>query len=158
MNDDGSVLDGCTCHPSCGSCGYHVAAYDAFAPCETCDWPATEFDCLTCRDGLVKINLFDDGTGSCVAPQSASPNFPRPPLSHSLQYHIYGCRMGGAGLSLGLVSLPMPVSESTKLIGRYSDGVGTKELTTRDVKGVCQERTYCVSFGIRLPSERLLSA
>jgi hypothetical protein len=81
MNDDGSVLDGCACHPSCGSCGFHVALYDAFSPCETCDWPATEFDCLTCRDGHIKVNLFDDGTGSCVAPQSATPI---PSLSLSL--------------------------------------------------------------------------
>jgi hypothetical protein len=78
FNDDSSILEGCSCHSSCGSCGYHVALYDAFSPCETCDWPATEFDCLTCRDGLVKINLFDDGTGSCVAPASASA--PPPPL------------------------------------------------------------------------------
>jgi len=121
MNDDGSVLDGCTCHPSCGSCGFHVALYDAFSPCETCDWPATEFDCLTCRDGLVKINLFDDGTGSCVAPQSAwRPSLPS--LSPSL---------------------PCPT-----LTVRCSDGVEeTKELKNAFMGVYSQERNRDVSFG-----------
>lgn len=125
MNDDGSVLDGCTCHPSCGSCGYHVAAYDAFAPCETCDWPATEFDCLTCRDGLVKINLFDDGTGSCVAPQTPQC------FSEYGGEAIDGCECFPACASCGYKDTPtgpdmcIACQQGLTLNARYDDGTGS---------------------------------
>ena len=61
------AIDGCTCHVSCGSCGYKAdpTGYD---------------NCITCKDGLVKTWVWDDGTGTCSIPDSACPTQSGTPL------------------------------------------------------------------------------
>jgi hypothetical protein len=51
--DEYSISD-CTCHESCGTCGYY--------------WdPTGSDDCLTCSDPTFEVNpWYDDGTGVCV--------------------------------------------------------------------------------------------
>jgi len=54
--DERSVIDfsipGCSCHPSCATCGYDAA-------------PTGERDCITCADGSDVTEVFPDGTGTC---------------------------------------------------------------------------------------------
>ena len=45
-------IEGCTCHASCGSCGYYAN-------------PVTKNDCIYCADGSTVIAQFADGTGCC---------------------------------------------------------------------------------------------
>ena len=46
------LLSDCTCHPTCQTCGYYIN-------------PTSEFDCLTCADGLELDPWYDDGSGPC---------------------------------------------------------------------------------------------
>ena len=48
------TLPGCTCHPSCATCGYF-------------EEPTAANDCITCRHGGPVEPVWDDGTGKCVA-------------------------------------------------------------------------------------------
>ena len=51
--EPGVDIPGCTCHPSCGTCGY------------TPD-PTSEVDCVTCADPLLSVlPVFPDLTGVC---------------------------------------------------------------------------------------------
>ena len=52
FNEDKQQVEGCTCHPSCASCGYY-------------SWPSGSTDCVTCADGSEVMPYFDDGTGAC---------------------------------------------------------------------------------------------
>lgn len=51
-NEDYVKLSNCTCHSSCEACGYN-------------DYPAKEFDCLSCADGSNANPVHKDGTGHC---------------------------------------------------------------------------------------------
>ena len=54
--EKGSLIPGCECHSSCGSCGFT-------------ENPTGADDCITCADSThVLMPLYEDGTGGCVAP------------------------------------------------------------------------------------------
>ena len=52
FNEGFQLVLGCTCHPSCGSCGFGA-------------WPSRDADCITCRHGGSVLPLYTDRTGYC---------------------------------------------------------------------------------------------
>jgi len=77
----GEPIEDCTCHESCGSCGYGPS-------------PTTANDCLSCLDQLTIFKIYPNGTGMCLArpidepaPNSGCYWWPEHYFDHNLDGH-----------------------------------------------------------------------
>ncbi|XRB14789.1 hypothetical protein RI054_09g46290 [Pseudoscourfieldia marina] len=62
------TVPSCSCHPTCGTCGY------------TND-PTKAVDCITCADGSAVKPVYADGTGYCGEPPTGSNCFVQPEVA-----------------------------------------------------------------------------
>merc|ERR1712176_43965 len=59
-DEEGTVIPGCVCHPSCASCGYYAN-------------PKCAVDCIECADPSDSLTVeWDDGTGYCGEPTNTT--------------------------------------------------------------------------------------
>ena len=70
-------IAGCSCHPSCGSCGFN-------------EWPTASYDCMSCAAHLELTDDTDPGMlrppkGNCTVPVRASL------LQNPCTLEAYGC-------------------------------------------------------------------
>jgi hypothetical protein len=56
----GEAIEGCKCHPTCGSCGYN-------------DWPVEENNCISCLPPNFLYPYYLDGSGTCYPPLPPAP-------------------------------------------------------------------------------------
>ena len=56
----GDPIEGCKCHPTCGSCGYN-------------DWPVEENNCISCLPPNFLYPYYLDGSGTCYPPLPPAP-------------------------------------------------------------------------------------